>query len=1052
MSKYFQFKSLSPQSINNDKKHGRCFEKLDFALGFHKDKHKHSSARIKNIAITGGYGSGKSTLINSYINYRTTQDKNFSKKILLVSLATFNLNTDSNHDQTENAKLHDRQDVELSILQQLIYHERASKLPLSRFRRIQNLTKSERAWLFLKFASCLLFFVIAYMSFFVFPDIPVFSNFKPYNKIIGTLLIALGSSFFLFPILKGFYTGNYSIDKVNLTKAEISLSDNAEKKNDRSESLLNIYLDEIVYFFDETNYQYIVFEDLDRTEHVEIFVKLREINQILNSTRSKNNPIKFIYAVRDGLFNSPEDRTKFFDYIVPIIPILDFSNSYELLEEELKRYPNLFTNESSEDNSLTTSIIDKNFLQEVSLYINDMRVMTNIVNEFYIYLEKETLEENNKKSIDRNDAQKVLALMIYKNLMPLDFSKIKDRTSSLYRIIDDYNHGAIFDAFVKPKYHTSLKELQAQKLKIIEEKTSNENELINELVKKYVLGGKALEDNLYYGEHSEGDYRSNHDYFNEEWLAKNKVINIFSDMINPEMLKLPLYVATPYRHNQYYTYITSLQSTITTDFRNEIKKEYSTRLSIIKAKTNDKLTKLNENIRQIEQKLNPDNYSLSEILETADGKWQMKYLPQSKETINSLQSKLSTIIKEQLDEDESSKLNNILETYKKEASSLVGQEDPSVLIFLLRNGYIDNSYPFYISYLYNNPPTIIEYRKVLANRESYEKSARIKLSKADIPNLIDRLNLNKVYKQEAILNLDLIHFLVSHSSHFKYKTLLGNTIKHHFHTDSSFHAKFLYDFINRYSNDEKSKEPVESLIKQIFSDKSDPLSSYYDNRNPNANYSEHEYLIKQILAQTPADILCDSAALEEFIKDILSLSDIINQFEKFTDTQIKNILNNINEINCKLPELSKPTSNKATSVFKGIVQNKCYALTLENIKIIANQSPNELNNVNRLLETSHLATLLSLNNEPLQEYVFDDINYYVEKIYLELEENNDDDPKLIIKEFLNNEDLSFELKTEILKKGNIIIKDISLLINAKPNISDEDVLEEGESREEDKDE
>ena len=51
-----------------------------------------------------------------------------------------------------------------------------------------------------------------------------------------------------------------------------------------------------------------------------IFVHLRELNNLLNNDDSiKRKPIVFVYAVRDDIF-SKEDRTKFFDFIIPIIP------------------------------------------------------------------------------------------------------------------------------------------------------------------------------------------------------------------------------------------------------------------------------------------------------------------------------------------------------------------------------------------------------------------------------------------------------------------------------------------------------------------------------------------------------------------------------------------------------------------------------------------------------------------------------------------------------------------------------------------------------------
>src|SRR5690606_30541975 len=99
-------------------------------------------------------------------------------------------------------------------------------------------------------------------------------------------------------------------------------------------SILNHHLDEIIYFFEVTPYNVVIIEDLDRFQQTEIFTKLREINLLLNnSKKTKHKEIVFIYAVRDDMFTDKE-RTKFFDFIIPIIPVVNSSNSSQKLLEK----------------------------------------------------------------------------------------------------------------------------------------------------------------------------------------------------------------------------------------------------------------------------------------------------------------------------------------------------------------------------------------------------------------------------------------------------------------------------------------------------------------------------------------------------------------------------------------------------------------------------------------------------------------------------------------------------------------------------------------------
>lgn len=70
----------------------------------------------------------------------------------------------------------------------------------------------------------------------------------------------------------------------------------------------------------------IVFEDIDRFDTGLVFQRLRDINKLANSKNikrkirfKKQKTLKFIYLVRDDIF-SYEDRIKFFDMIIPVVP------------------------------------------------------------------------------------------------------------------------------------------------------------------------------------------------------------------------------------------------------------------------------------------------------------------------------------------------------------------------------------------------------------------------------------------------------------------------------------------------------------------------------------------------------------------------------------------------------------------------------------------------------------------------------------------------------------------------------------------------------------
>jgi hypothetical protein len=163
-------------------------------------------------------------------------------------------------------------------------------------------------------------------------------------------------------------------------------------------------------FFEVTKYNVVVIEDLDRFGQTEIFTKLRELNLLINNSKNINKDVVFIYAIRDDMFLD-EERTKFFDFVIPIIPVINSSNSNEILLEKKKQ--NKFD-------------ISDNLIENISLFIEDMRILHNIINEYYIYHSK----------LDKKlDQDKLLSMIVYKNMFPNDFTKLSRNEGDLYKTL-----------------------------------------------------------------------------------------------------------------------------------------------------------------------------------------------------------------------------------------------------------------------------------------------------------------------------------------------------------------------------------------------------------------------------------------------------------------------------------------------------------------------------------------------------------------------------------------------------------------------------------------
>lgn len=75
--------------------------------------------------------------------------------------------------------------------------------------------------------------------------------------------------------------------------------------------------------------------------------------------------------------------------------------------------------------------LDRQFLREVSRYLNDLRLIQNIFNEYAIYMAN--LETDGENLLDAN---KLLAILIYKNVYPRDFEQLHRGAGALAEILN----------------------------------------------------------------------------------------------------------------------------------------------------------------------------------------------------------------------------------------------------------------------------------------------------------------------------------------------------------------------------------------------------------------------------------------------------------------------------------------------------------------------------------------------------------------------------------------------------------------------------------------
>lgn len=440
---------------------------------------------ILNIALTGNYGCGKSTIL------RTFENEYNEYKYLSISLAAFkddqektdiNENEEIEKNNLSNKKKTElqediKQQLEISILQQIFYKVSADIIPDSRFKRIRDFDN-------MKTTVFIILSAIWIISSFILFGFDYINDLNPrgwdFSK--SPSWIAISSfSFFVFGLsyLMKYGFRSFSNSKINKlsVKGEIELDE---------ASVFNKYLDEILYFFERTDYNVVVFEDIDRFDTTGIFTKLRELNKLINNCELIDRDINFVYAVKDTVFKDKTERVKFFDFIIPVIPFVNSKNASEQLNKLIQQY------------DLSDKLSNK-FVSELVSFIHDidMRLLINTFHEYNVF-------KDNIADDDINHEQ-LFSIITYKNLYPEDFSNLYRKEGNLY---DVFKNRANFENTLRKKLQEKIPYLEEE----IENLEKHNHVQIQELRSAYIL--KLLE-KLPQGQNI------------REVVVNNKPINVF---------------------------------------------------------------------------------------------------------------------------------------------------------------------------------------------------------------------------------------------------------------------------------------------------------------------------------------------------------------------------------------------------------------------------------------------------------------------------------------------------------------------------------------------
>lgn len=430
--------------------------------------------KIRNLALSGSLGSGKSSIIRSYDRARNYGKKHF----LYVSLMSFS-------NQNSETPTDDQKQLEYSLLNQIMSCCTSKDLPEGSINGIPEKFKWLRTCSLWLSALCLSIYMLVFHSqfgklseklfkklegeMFLGFDLSKFFSESTRSCVHIGLYVFVGVtiSFFVFCILRRclpFLQLSKLTVKANNAEAEVLMG--------KERTSLDVYKFELAYALEKIgkNYDYtVVFEDLERLDPsvaVDIMEKLRELNTLTNnhihatkvnrlvkrlrwgaykenlhySVADQCKPksdqrcdyfnklasrkhIRFVYAISEKTVPA-EYRTKFYDCIIPVVPVSHPLNSSEKFSKMLTEF-----GFDSEDKTKLCKALSDAFV--------DYRTRLTLQNEFQVL---QTLcETTNAKEYVNDPHNKVtlFAITAYKVLLPecFEFALSPQGTKSL----DDFS-------------------------------------------------------------------------------------------------------------------------------------------------------------------------------------------------------------------------------------------------------------------------------------------------------------------------------------------------------------------------------------------------------------------------------------------------------------------------------------------------------------------------------------------------------------------------------------------------------------------------------------
>lgn len=582
--------------------------------------------------------------------------------------------------------------------------------------------------------------------------------------------------------------------------------------------------------------------------------------------------------------------------MIPIVPVVDGTNSYDQFIDHFIKGGIIQT-------------FDQDFLQGLSLYIDDMRILKNIYNEYVIYHDRIQSTEL--------DCNKLLAMIAYKNIFPRDFSELQ------------LSRGFVHNLFAKKLNFIEEEKcrLETEILKRQKQIQAAENEvciLIDELdVIFFQFDGMLEIDGT-----GEGSYESRAAFIR---AMKNNPDNIYRRNIH----------GNRYRFN--------------------FIEEYN---------------KMSQDAKYIERKQATENKSVS-MLEKL--KQEVNELLKTKTLLES--KKLREIINKQ-------NINKIfITTFTNEIGEEFSFNDVKsspyfpLIKYLIRNGYIDESYSDYMTYFYEHSLSRVD--KIFLRSVTDEIAKEFTYQLKDPALVVSRLR-DVDFDSEESLNFYVLDYLLksNHKNLIRFLSQLRDNVR--------------FDFIWQYWSMGQEKPIFIKSLNHAW-----PL--VWKGVIASDHFSENhkqQYALDTLNYSSDKDIV--ALNVDQCMTRYISNN---KGFLNIDEPNIPKIISKFRLLDVKFKQIDYETSD--LSLFMTVYGNNLYQLNISMIYLI-------LNKIYRLPENEdyqHKNYTLVVSNpeEGLVGYVKNNIGHYIEIILNHCNSIITDDEDAAL-ELLNNADISANQK------------------------------------------